>query len=113
MLLEEKDAVTTVLASSRKFLEQRRDLVRRVVAAHAALTHWILANPAEARDLIRQELEAETRAKVSAGLVAHAWPRIILTNRVSRDALETFVAKAKDAGFLRGTPDLARLVETP
>ena len=37
----------------------------------------------------------------------------MLTPSVSRNALEGFVAKAKDAGFLRAAPDLSRLVEKP
>ena len=38
ILVEEKDAVTTVLAASARFLAARRDLVRRFVAAHRELT---------------------------------------------------------------------------
>ncbi len=113
ILVEEKDSITTVLVSARKFMEQHRDLARRFAAAHAALTDWIRDHPDEARAMVRDELDAETHTHVDIGLIAHAWNRIVLTNRVSRAELERFVVKAQQAGFLRTAPDLARLVETP
>ncbi len=113
VLVEEKESVTTVLVSAKKLLDQRRDLVRRFAAAHAALTGWIRDHPDEARALVREELEAETHTQVSADLIAHAWPRIVLTNEVRRADLDRFVEKARQAGFMRTAPDLARLVETP
>lgn len=113
VLVEEREAVTTVLASSAKFLRDRRDLARRFVAAHEELTAWMEANPDDAQLLVREELAAQTRTEVKPELVARAWARIVLTPSVSRSALEGFVAKAKDAGFLRTAPDLSRLVEKP
>jgi NitT/TauT family transport system substrate-binding protein len=113
VLVEEKDSVTTVLVSSRKLLDRQRDLVRRLVTAHEELTGWIRAHPAEAQAMVRDELAAETHTLVSSDLVAHAWGRIVLVTDVNKAALQSFVAKAQQAGFLRGTPDLARLVETP
>ena len=53
------------------------------------------------------------RTDVKPALISHAWARIALTPQVSRDALERFVAKAREAGFLRSAPDLSRLVERP
>ena len=52
VLVEEKDAITTVLVSSAKFLAQKRDLARRFVAAHRELTDWIRQNPAEAQRMV-------------------------------------------------------------
>jgi len=111
--LEEKDAVTTVLVSSARFLRDQRELLQKVVAAHRELTEWIIANPEEAQRIVVEELAAETRTKISAELVASAWPRLVLTNEVSRKALETYVENAKEAGFLRRVPDLGNLVVEP
>jgi NitT/TauT family transport system substrate-binding protein len=113
VLVDERDSVTTVLVSSRKLLDRHRDLVRRFVAAHDELTAWVGSHPAEAQAMVRDELMAETRTQVSPDLVAHAWPRIAVVTAVNRPALEEFVAKAQQAGFLRNTPDLTRLLETP
>jgi NitT/TauT family transport system substrate-binding protein len=111
VLIEETDSPTTVLVSSVKFLSKNRDLAKKFVEAHRALTDWIEKNPEEAQKLVVAELQEETRGQISAALIASAWKRILLTNDVSRDALEKFVANAKAAGFLRDVPDRARLIE--
>lgn len=113
VLVDEKDANTTVLVSSVKFLSTKPDLAKQFAQAHRELTAWILQNPAEAQKLVKEELGEEVKKEVSADLIAHAWTRIFLTNDVSRPALDQFVANAKAAGFLRGAPDLGRLVVTP
>jgi NitT/TauT family transport system substrate-binding protein len=56
VLVEEKDAITTVLVSRAGFLSENRDLARRFVAAHRELTEWIRQNPEEAQRLARDEL---------------------------------------------------------
>lgn len=113
ILLEVPDAVTTVLVSGVKFLNAKRDLARKFVAAHKELTEWIKNNPAEAQKLVRDELSAEMRAEISPVLVAQAWKRTTLTSEISRDVLEKFLANAKSVGFLRDAPDLSRLIEKP
>jgi NitT/TauT family transport system substrate-binding protein len=113
VVLEEKDAVTTVLVSGTKLLREKPELARRFVAAHEELTGWIHDHPAEAQSMVREELGAEMRTDMKAALVARAWSRIVLTHAVSREALERYVANAKAAGFLRSATDLSRLVERP
>ena len=113
VLIEEKDAITTVLAARVEFMRTNRELVRQFVAAHRELTEWIKANPAEAQRMVRAELAAETRTDMPAELVAHAWKRIVITGDVSSQALEKFVAGAQAAGFLRGAPELTGLIEQP
>ncbi len=111
ILVDEHDAVTTVLVSSAKFLATQRELAKQFVEAHRALTDWIQQNSEEAQRLVAAELMEETKAKMSDQLIGNAWKRIFLTNDVKREALEKFVANAKAAGFLRDVPDLSRLIE--
>lgn len=113
VLVEESDAVTTVLAASVKFLSTSRDQLRKFVAAHHELTDWIMANPAEAQRMMREELTAETRTNLPAEVVERAWKRIVVTSEVSRETLDKFMANAQSAGFLRGAPDLSRFIEKP
>jgi NitT/TauT family transport system substrate-binding protein len=113
VLVEQREAITTVLATGAKTLTDRRPLIAKLVAAHRELTVWIKANPAEAQKLVREQLEADTRSPVAPDLIAPAWTRIVLTDEVSPVALDAFFKGAQAAGFLRGTTDLSRLVEAP
>ncbi|HKT33627.1 MAG TPA: ABC transporter substrate-binding protein [Nitrospira sp.] len=111
VLVEQSKDSITVLVSGVKFLTKKREMAAKFVRAHRELTEWILAHPEEARQMVKQELAAETKAEVSAGLIAQAWKRIVLTNDPSLDEYQHFVADAQRAGFIRSTPDLSRLIE--
>jgi NitT/TauT family transport system substrate-binding protein len=111
VLLEEKDAVTTVLAARARFLSEHRELVRRFVAAHAELTEWIKNNADEARRLVAEELKAQTTRAMPPEVLSRSWGRLTLTSDISVEPLQKFVAAAQSAGFLRDAVDLSRLVE--
>src|SRR5215207_5313316 len=83
VLVEETNAITTVLASSARFLSQKRDLARRFVAAHRELTDWIRQNPAEAQRMVGEELKAGFRAELPAEVIMRAWGRMTITTDVS------------------------------
>jgi sulfonate transport system substrate-binding protein len=113
VLVDEKDAVTTILVARAKFLVERRDLARRFVAAHRELTDWIKQNGTEAQRMAREELRTTFRSDFSAELIARSWSRMTLTGDASLAAFEAFVKSAQQVGFMRHVPDLARLVEAP
>jgi NitT/TauT family transport system substrate-binding protein len=113
VLVEEKEAITTVLVSSAGFLAKNRDLAKRFVTAHRELTEWIGKNPDEAQRLAREELQASFRLDMSPELVARAWSRMVITPDTTREAFQSFVTSAQKVGFLRDTPDLSRLIEAP
>ncbi|HEV7635547.1 MAG TPA: ABC transporter substrate-binding protein, partial [Bradyrhizobium sp.] len=113
ILVDDRDAITTVLVSRTDFLTSQRALVKKLVAAHRELTEWIKTHPEDAQRLAREELDAELRAKLSPELVASAWKRVVLTSDVSLDALKMFVSSARSVGFLRDAPDISGLVEAP
>jgi sulfonate transport system substrate-binding protein len=113
VFLEQSDSVTTVLVASERFLASRPELARRFVKAHAELTEWIVANPAEAQRLLRAELLEETRKDMPADLLAHCWPRLRFDTSVDPGAFESFVKAAQDAGFLRDAGDLSQFVRVP
>jgi len=113
VFLEDKDTITTWLVSSVKFLSDRRDLAKKIAAANVELTNWIQHNEAEAQKLLIEELKAETRADFSPDAVAQAWKRIQFTSDVSRELIAKSVRDGKEAGFLKGSTDTSKLVETP
>lgn len=113
ILIEQSSESITVLVSSVKFLKAKRDVARKFAHAHRELTEWIRAHPEEAREMVRQELAAETRAAVAPDLIARAWKRIVLATDISIDEFQRFVENAQRAGFLRTLPNLSRLIERP
>jgi NitT/TauT family transport system substrate-binding protein len=113
VFLDETDVITTWLASSAKFLKEHRDLAKKVVVANRELTDWIQSHPDEAQKLLIEELKAETRTEFPPDAVAQAWKRIKFTTEVPQALIDKAVRDGRDAGFLKGSTDTTKLVESP
>jgi NitT/TauT family transport system substrate-binding protein len=113
VLVEEKDAVTTILVSRAAFLSAHPEVVRDFAAAHRELTDWIRQNPDEAQRMVREELGVQFRADIAPEVIARAWTRMTPTSDVSLEALQAFVTNAQQVGFLRSIPDLSGLMAVP
>ena len=112
VIVEEKDAATTVLVSSVKFLNEKRELAKKFAQAHAELTDWINKNPEEAQRLIKAELLDETKNDMAPQVIAAAWKRIVFTSETPRAAVEKFMQNSVRAGFIKTAPDLSKLFQT-
>ena len=113
VLVDEKDAATTILVSSVKFLNQQRELARKFAQAHAELTDWIAKNPEEAQRMFKAELLEETKSDMSQEIITAAWKRILFTAETPRASVEKFMQNSVRAGFIKAAPDLSKLFETP
>jgi NitT/TauT family transport system substrate-binding protein len=113
VLIDDREAITTVLVARADLLATQQGLVRKMVDAHRELTNWILKNPAEAERMAREELDEEMHTKFSPELIAKAWRRIVVTGDVTLDSLKTFMTSAQSVGFLRGAPDMSHLGANP
>jgi NitT/TauT family transport system substrate-binding protein len=109
VFLEQKDAITTVLVSSVKFLKTRPELAKKIIAAHVELTAWLNDHCDEARALVRAGLSAETKREFSAAVVTSAWSRLKFTDKADPAAFAKLVAEAQSVGFLRDALPLGRL----
>jgi NitT/TauT family transport system substrate-binding protein len=110
VLVDQPDAVTTVLASSVKFLKEKPDLAKKLVAAHLELTKWINEHPDEARELVRAELKELTKREFPEETAAQAWKRLKFTGDVSRAQFDALVTEAQSVGFLRDSYPLDQLI---
>ncbi|MDX2081573.1 MAG: ABC transporter substrate-binding protein [Terrimicrobiaceae bacterium] len=106
-------ALTTVLAGREGFLNERPDVGRKFLNAHRELTAWILANPAEAKRRVRDELSALARREIPAELVEEAWTRLVFEDAISEEPFANFLAHAREVGFLRAKVNLDRLIWKP
>jgi NitT/TauT family transport system substrate-binding protein len=113
IFLEDTNIITTWLACSVKFLSAHRDLAKKIVSANQELTSWIQVHPDEAQKLLIAELKEETKADFAPEEVAHAWKRIKFTTDVSAELITKAVQDGKDAGFLKGSTDTSKLLESP
>ncbi len=113
VFLEDTKVITTWLASSVKFLKDHRALARKIASANQELTDWIQSHPDEAQKLLIAELKQETRTDFASDAVAQAWKRIKFTTDVPRELVEKAVQDGKDAGFLKGSTDTSKLIESP
>jgi NitT/TauT family transport system substrate-binding protein len=111
--LEETDSLTTVLACRAKFLKENPELVKKIAIAHAELTEWIKQHPAEAQQIVVEELSALTKASVAPELIQHAWKRLNFNYKIDLKTFETFLAGAQKVGFLKDAGDLKQLVAQP
>jgi NitT/TauT family transport system substrate-binding protein len=109
VLLEQNDAVTTVLVSSAKFLKSNAALVDKFRAAHVELTAWLNAHPDEAQAKVRAGLTAEIRRDVPASLIASSWRRLRFSDQLEQKQFEALVKEAQSVGFLRNAIPLDRL----
>jgi NitT/TauT family transport system substrate-binding protein len=113
ILIEEKDALTTVLASSVKFQKEQPELLKKFVAAHAELTAWINEHPAEAKQLVRSAMKELTKRDIAEATVDRAWSRLHFGSEISRPPFDKLVSEAQSVGFLKGLPDLGKLIVIP
>lgn len=109
VFLEQNDAITTVLVASVRFLSRHPAVAERFRRAHVELTAWINAHPAEALELTRAGLTAETRREVSPTLMESAWKRLRFTEDVNPGRFTALVEDARSVGLLRRSIPLERL----
>jgi NitT/TauT family transport system substrate-binding protein len=112
VLVEEPEALTTLLVARSRFLSERRADARAFLAAHVEMTEWIEAHPDEAKARFQAELRAETGGALRAEVLDRAWSRIRWTAALSQGEFETFAASARALGLLPAGA-LASLVEAP
>ena len=113
VFLEDTNIITTWLACSVKFLNAHRDLAKKIVMANKELTDWIQGHPDEAQKMLIAELKEETKADFAPDAVAQAWKRIKFTTDVSPELIAKAVQDGKEAGFLKGSTDTSKLLESP
>jgi len=110
LLVDEEDAVTTVLVVSTAFLDREPEAVRALEQGHRDLTRRLVDDPVGAQHAIADELSTLTRRTMSLDLIRTCWARLRFTDEVRVESLVTFLEAARDAGFLTEVPDVGRLL---
>jgi NitT/TauT family transport system substrate-binding protein len=104
--------VTAHLIVRTAFLREHPDVVKNWLRAHIALTDWINAKPAEARQIVNEQIQKDTGKALSPQVLDQSFSRLQATYDPIRTSLLTSAQQAFDAGFLgRERPDLSGLYE--
>ncbi|MFT3782624.1 MAG: ABC transporter substrate-binding protein [Nibricoccus sp.] len=111
--LEQKDAVTTILVSSAKFMKTQPELVKKFARAHSELTEWINSHPEEAQKLVQRGLSEEVKREIKLELIVASWQRLVFTSEIALSSIESLVSDARQLGFIRGEVDLASFISIP
>lgn len=95
---------TAVVVVRTEFLKANPELVRKFLAAHAAVTRSIASSPKEAARVINRELATTTRAALPQSLVEEAFTRLTFTAELPLDALQLSAQHAAELGMLPVRP---------
>lgn len=107
-----REFVITDLIVQPQFLKEHPDVVRNFLRAHVELTDWIGKNPAQAKQILNQQLQKETGKPLESAVLDDAFSRMAVTYDPIRSALQKATQQAFDEGFLgRTPPDLSGLYD--
>jgi NitT/TauT family transport system substrate-binding protein len=107
-----REFVITDLIVRPQFLKDHSDLVKNFLRAHVDLTDWIAKNPAQAKQVLNQQLQKETGKPLESAVLDDAFSRMAVTYDPIRPALQKATQQAFDEGFLgRTPPDLSGLYD--
>jgi NitT/TauT family transport system substrate-binding protein len=104
--------LTTELVVSTKFLQSHPDLVKKWLRAHVELTNWINSHPAEAKQILNQQIQKETGKALAQPVLDDSFARLQVTYEPLQQQLLRAAQLAFDAGFLgRQMPDLSHIYD--
>lgn len=97
-----KDGVfpTTLVVTSKKFLNENPDVVKKFIAEHVAITKWIQKNPEEARVTFKSNFDKITKNKMSKVTIDEAFKNVDFVYSVNEEALTKAIDDAFELGFL-------------
>jgi NitT/TauT family transport system substrate-binding protein len=103
--------VTTHLAIRKQFLDNNRELVKKLIGAHVDVTQQINSEKAGAARTINEELKKETGKALPEEVISRAMQRVEFT----WDPIAASLRKSADAaykiGFIRQEPDLGGIYD--
>jgi NitT/TauT family transport system substrate-binding protein len=118
IFLDERDLwpncqfVITNIIVSPKFLKEHRNVVKEFLRTHVQLTEWINKNPAQAKQILNQQLQKDTGKPLAQEVLDDAFSRMQVTYDPIRSSLLKSTQQAFDEGFLgRTQPNLSGLYD--
>jgi NitT/TauT family transport system substrate-binding protein len=98
--------VTTHLIVNKRFLAERQELLKKLLAAHVAVTQQINSDKAAAAKVLNDQLKKETGKALKPEVIISALNRVELTWDPIGSSLRKSADVAHSVGFLRAAPRL-------
>lgn len=107
-----REFVTANLIVRPKFLKEHPDVVKNFLRAHVELTDWIDKNPAQAKQILNQQLQKEVGKPLATEVLDDAFSHMTVTYDPIRSSLVKSTQQAFEEGFLgRTQPDISGLYD--
>lgn len=100
---------TTLLATNVEMLQKQAPLLKKWLQGHVALTEWLHKHPEEAKKLVNDEIQKETRTSLPKQILDRAWERIDISWDPITASIFRFADGLFQTGFLRENPDISSL----
>jgi NitT/TauT family transport system substrate-binding protein len=113
ILLQQDNTFITLLATSKKALGAKAELLKKFVAAHEELTKKITTDGAFAKPLVNDALLKLTSKKLPDAVFDRAWPRLKFTTALEVKDFEAAMRDAKAADLLPKEAPLTNLFAKP
>ena len=103
---------STVILTTKKYIQENPEVVRKLVSEHVEITKWINAHPKEAALALNAELKKLTRTDMSLEIIQSAMSAIEFVHDPYSESLIRSADAAFRLGFVgRERPDLRGLVD--
>ncbi len=113
VLLSQDDTFITLLATSVKALGTKRELLKKLVAAHEELTAKVAADATYGKTAVAAALLKQTTKAIPQPLLDHAWPRLKFTTTLDVKDFTAAMKAAKSVDMLPAEADLDKLFVKP
>lgn len=102
---------STVLVSTKKFVQQNPEVVKKILQGNVDAINFIQENPAEAAALINQNLTQLTKKKLTPEVVQKSLARTHMTSDLDPQILADMEQKAQEFKLVQGNIDTKGLVD--
>lgn len=102
----------TIFVTTGKLIDEKKELVEKLVTAHQESVDFIAENPEESKEIAIKSIKESTNQELSKEVVDSAWERIRFTNEVDAEVIQEFANSSFDLKFLKEKPDFKELIDT-
>jgi len=94
-----KESTNTVVAASKKFLEDD-DLAKAYLTAHVKAVDFIKENPTESQELVIKHIKGLTGKEINKDELQVAFERLEVTTEVNEGVIQEMADISKEAGYV-------------